>query len=39
MESALGAAKRKRIRKEAALHVRSAIMPIFSDVDPYDFRP
>lgn len=40
----VGAAKRKRLftraaRKETALHVRSAIMPILSEVAPYDFRP
>ncbi len=40
----VGAAKRKRLftraaRKETALHVRSAIMPISSEVAPYDFRP
>ena len=39
-----GAAKRKRFftrvaRKETALYVRSAIMPILSEVAPYDFRP
>jgi hypothetical protein len=32
-------AKRKRLRKETALHARSAIMPILSEVAPYDFRP
>lgn len=25
--------------KEAALYLRSAIMPIFSEVAPYDFHP
>lgn len=40
----VGAAKRKRLfpraaRKEAAVYVRSAIMPILSEVAPYDFRP
>ncbi|GAB7544880.1 hypothetical protein CS8_045550 [Cupriavidus sp. 8B] len=39
----VGAAKRKRVftraRKATALHVRSAIMPILSEVAPYDFRP
>lgn len=38
------AAKRKRLftraaKKETALHVRSAIMRILSEVAPYDFRP
>ena len=40
----VGAAKRKRLftraaRKEIALHVGSAIMPILSEAAPYDFRP
>jgi hypothetical protein len=40
----VGAAKRKRLftraaRKETVLPVRSAIMPIPSEVAPYDFRP
>jgi hypothetical protein len=40
----VGAAKRKRLftraaRKETALHVRSAIMPILFEVASYDFRP
>jgi len=38
------AAKRKQflthpLRKETALHVQWAIMPILSEVAPYDFRP
>jgi hypothetical protein len=40
----VGTAKRKRLftraaRKKTALYVRSAIMPILSEVAPYDFRP
>jgi hypothetical protein len=39
-----GRRKRKRFftraaRKETGLYVRSAIMPILSEVAPYDFRP
>jgi hypothetical protein len=42
--TARAAAKRKRLfthatRKETALYVRSAIMPIPSEVASYDFRP
>lgn len=40
----VGPAKRTRLftradRKETAPQVRSAIMPILSEVAPYDFRP